>query len=251
MKDMVTAFHQVTVYNISRFFSGIDPLTNKPRVFAGNADKVTQLHLTGHAMGIITFESGKLVAIFHDNRMLSGHKGASLMKDLYGGSVIGTLGLTREQLGQQFTGFASDGHYIELNCPGHLAVQQPRSVTGRELPINSPKVKAMRDWLLTTWDKAHQIELFTNDAMVNWPRGSGPSARNSLSSILWYKDIAKIISDIVARFGYGEAYEALKEMAENNGVKFYELQRLCDTIFAQSERKVYVSLLEFGSYGYT
>jgi hypothetical protein len=47
-----------------------------------------------------------------------------------------------------------------------------------------------------------------------------------------YKDIAKIISAIVARFGYGNAYEALKELAENSGVKFYELQRFCDTRFA-------------------
>jgi hypothetical protein len=60
---------------------------------------------------------------------------------------------------------------------------------------------------------------------------------------LWYKDIAKISSAIVARFGYGKAYEALKEMAKNNGVKFCELQRFCDTIFAQSQRKVYVSFM--------
>jgi hypothetical protein len=50
---------------------------------------------------------------------------------------------------------------------------------------------------------------------------------------------------IVARFGYGKAYETLKEMAENNGYKFYELQRFCDTIFAQSERKVYVSFMRY------
>jgi hypothetical protein len=39
--------------------------------------------------------------------MLSGHKGASRMKDFYEGPLIGTFGLTREQLRQQFTGFAS------------------------------------------------------------------------------------------------------------------------------------------------
>jgi hypothetical protein len=44
------------------------------------------------------------------------------MKDFYEGSLIGTLGLTREQLGQQFTGFAFNGPYIKLNCPGHLVV---------------------------------------------------------------------------------------------------------------------------------
>jgi hypothetical protein len=72
-----------------------------------------------------------------------------------------------------------------------------------------------------TWDKAHQIELVIKDARINRPRGSGPSAITSLPYILWYKDIAKVISAIVARFGYGKAYEALKEMAGNNGVKFY------------------------------
>jgi hypothetical protein len=74
-------------------------------------------------MGIVTFESGTSVSIFHDYRMLSGHKGAYLMKDFYEGSLIGTLGLTREQLGQQLTGLASYGKYIKLNCPGHLNVQ--------------------------------------------------------------------------------------------------------------------------------
>jgi hypothetical protein len=138
MKDIITAFHQVIVENISYFLSGIDPVTSQPRVFAGNAGKVAQLHRTGPAMGIVTFESGKLVSIFCDYRMLSGHEEASLMKDFYEGSWTRTLGLTREQLGQQFTGFASDGQYIKLNCPGHLAVQPLQSVTGRESPIDSP-----------------------------------------------------------------------------------------------------------------
>jgi hypothetical protein len=71
---------------------------------------------------MLTFESGKLVSIFHDYRMLSGHKGASLMKDCYEGSLIGALGLTREHLGKQFTGYVSDDQYIKLNCPSHLVV---------------------------------------------------------------------------------------------------------------------------------
>jgi hypothetical protein len=95
----------------------------------------------------------------------------------------------------------------------------------------------MHDWLLMTWDKAHQIELaiFRMPGLIGrGPRGSGPSAINSLPSNFLYQDIAKIISAIVARFGYGNAYEAFKELAENNGVNFYELQRFCDTRFAQS-----------------
>jgi hypothetical protein len=82
--------------------------------------------------------------------MLSGHKGAPLIKDSYVGSLIGTLGLTREHLGQQFTGFAFDGQYIKLNCPGHLVVQQLRSVTGRKFPKKWPQVNAMTEWLLMT-----------------------------------------------------------------------------------------------------
>jgi hypothetical protein len=81
--NTVTAFHEVTVDNISRFLSGIDPVTNQPRVFAGNVSKLTQPGRTGQAMGIVTFESEKLVSILHNYRMLSGHKGASLMKDFY------------------------------------------------------------------------------------------------------------------------------------------------------------------------
>jgi hypothetical protein len=61
------------------------------------------------------------------------------MKDLYEGSLIGTAGLTRERLGQQFTGFSSNGEYIKFKCMGHLAVQQLQSVTGRESPANSPE----------------------------------------------------------------------------------------------------------------
>jgi hypothetical protein len=161
-------------------------VTNQARVFAGNADKVPQPHRTGHAMGIVTLESGKLLSILYDYRMLSGHKGASLMKDCYEGSSIGTLYLAREQLGQQFTRFASNGEYIELNCPGHLAVQQLRSVTGREFPVSSPIVKGMKEWLLMTLGRAHHIELVINDARVNRQGGSGPGARNSLPSIFWY-----------------------------------------------------------------
>jgi hypothetical protein len=104
MKDMVSAFHQGTTNNISHFLSGFDPPTNQPRVFAGNANKITQLHRTGQAMGIVTFEFGKLVSIFQDYHMLRGHKGASFIKGFYVGSLIGTLCLTREQLGQQFSG---------------------------------------------------------------------------------------------------------------------------------------------------
>jgi hypothetical protein len=151
------------------------------------------------------------------------------MNDCYEGSLIGALGLTREHLGKQFTGYVFYGQYIKLNCPSHLAVQNLQSVTGREFPINSSEVKAMREWLFLTWDKAHQIELVIKDARVNRPSGNGPGARNSLPSLFWYKDIAKIISAIVTRFGYGKAYEAFREMAENNGIKFYELQRFCDT----------------------
>jgi hypothetical protein len=55
MKDMVTTFHNVTVDNISRFLSGIDLVTNQPRFFADNVNKVTQLHRTGQAMEILTF----------------------------------------------------------------------------------------------------------------------------------------------------------------------------------------------------
>jgi hypothetical protein len=68
--------------------------------------------------------------------------------------------------------------------------------------------------------------LVINDAMLNWPRGIGQSATVvSLPSIFCYKNIAEIMFTIVARFGYGKAYEALKELAENNGVKLHELQR--------------------------
>jgi hypothetical protein len=55
MKDMVTAFYQVTVDSNLRFLSGIDPVTNEPRVFACNVEKVTQLHRTEQAMGTINF----------------------------------------------------------------------------------------------------------------------------------------------------------------------------------------------------
>jgi hypothetical protein len=80
-----------------------------------------------------------------------------------------------------------------------------------------------------TWDKAHQIELAINDVKVNRPRGSGPNARKRLPSILWYKDIAKIVCAIVTRFGYGKAYGALKDLPENNGVSSFTSYGFCGT----------------------
>ena len=42
---------------------------------------------------------------------------------------------------------------------------------------------------------------------------------------------------------YGKAYEALRDQAQEDEIKWVELQRFCDTRFAQSELKVYQSFL--------
>jgi hypothetical protein len=91
----------------------------------------------------------------------------------------------------------------------------------------------MKEWLLTEWDMALQIELVVNDAMVYRPWGSGPGARNSSSFILWYKVITIVFLPSLP----ASAMEKLTK-PESHGVKFYELQRFCDTIFTQPKQKV-------------
>jgi hypothetical protein len=92
----------------------------------------------------------------------------------------------------------------------------------------------MEEWLLMTWDKAHHIELVINGVMVNRLGGSGHDAKNSLPFILFTKASPKLfLPSLSVRLW--KSLRSLKEMAESNGVTFHELQRFCDTRFAQSE----------------
>jgi hypothetical protein len=64
ISKLVPCMYAVTVERIKRYLHRTDPLTGKKQVFAVNADKATELHRTGQAIGAITFEDGVLKAIF-------------------------------------------------------------------------------------------------------------------------------------------------------------------------------------------
>jgi hypothetical protein len=245
MRDMVKSYHATTITNIKDFLHEIDPVTKQARVFAGNADKVTELHRTGQAMGVLFFEEGKIKSAFHDYRLLNGHTGKCLMDDFYEGSLMGTLGFRREQLRQQFTSFAVDGQYILLNCSEHLAKHQLR-VDGDGDEATQEDIEKTKQWLLVNWDKAHQMELAIKDTRVDRVGISidGDGVCGGLPSVSWYQPMAKDISAIISRFNYGKSYEAMLSMASDLGIKFYQLQRFCETRFAQSEQKVYASFMK-------
>jgi hypothetical protein len=74
-------------------------------------------------------------------------------------------------------------------------------------------------------------------------RSDKPGCNFELLSVSWYGPIPKIISEVYNKLNYGRAYEALMEMSQKQGRFMYQLQRFCDTRFAQSERKVYVNFI--------
>jgi hypothetical protein len=83
-------------------------------VFAVNADKATELHRTGQAIGAVTFEDGVLKAVFYDYVVAKAHGGKDLVHDVLNHSLLKTLGFTLEELKQQFTCFAADGQYFAV-----------------------------------------------------------------------------------------------------------------------------------------
>ena len=213
---------------------GIDPATGKPRLIALQADKVTELHRTGQAVGLIVMEEGELKSSFFDYRHVKGHTGKDLARDLVDGSLRETLKLSTAEIRQQLVTGAFDGQYFALNVPAWISAHILRpSITAGLPATDNPEVEKLTKWLACAWDYGHRAELACGSV-----RDDRPGVGVELDSVSWYMDILKDIGKILACFSYGKGYEAILEFAELSGNRLYRMNRYQDTRWAQAERKV-------------
>jgi hypothetical protein len=138
--DFVPCLHKVAMERIATYLHRIDPATRRHQVFAINADKATELHRTGQAIGAITLVEGELKPIFYDYVLVKGHTGDSLVHDVLDISLMRDLNFTKEQLRQQFTCFAADGQYFVLNFANILARELNADEDCGRLDLDSPEV---------------------------------------------------------------------------------------------------------------
>jgi hypothetical protein len=61
-----------------------------------------------------------------------------------------------------------------------------------------------------------------------------------LMDVPWYAHTSNNISAVYVCCNYGKHYEELLETTEHLGRSWYAMVKLCETIFAQSEMKVYI-----------
>ena len=159
MACMVKSMYELTISRTSKFIKATDPATGKPRTFAATADKVTEQHRTGQAIGIMFFDQGEVKAAFVDYILAKDGTGGGLAHDLIHKCMFETLKLDREELRQQFVGFAADGQYFGNNVAEEIAMHLLSS-QDREDPH---EVNVIMRWLLCTWDAAHRLELTISD----------------------------------------------------------------------------------------
>ena len=57
----------------------------------------------------------------------------------------------------------------------------------------------------------------------------------------WYDQTPKDMSTMYACCNYGKQYEELLQTTEHLGRRWYAMVKFCETIFAQSELKVYIN----------
>jgi hypothetical protein len=235
--ELVPCIFKCTIERIKAYLHKTDPVTKRHQVFSLNADKVTELHRTGQAIGVITFEEGELKALFVDYRHVLGHTGEEITEDIFEGALMQHLGFTREELRQQLSSFAADGQYFCLGCPEHLA-RLMLNVSGNLSAEDTSAVVRMVEWLLCTWDPAHRMELSLKSV-----REDKEGVDEELNSVSWYPPIPRDISQVYSNISYGKGYEMILQIAEDMGRRLYSMERFCDTRFAQSEQKVYANFL--------
>lgn len=219
---------------IATYVQGIDPCTGRPRLFAMNADKVTEMHRTGQAIGIVSFYKGELHSMFFDYRHVLGHTGSELAADLIS-ALTDSLGLSPQQIRCQLTTAAFDGQYFCLNVPSWIAAHVLKLADSTDtLPsLSSPAVDKYVKWLICSWDGAHRGELVLSDV-----RDDKPGIDEELNSVEWYRHVLKIISCILASSSYGKGYEELLAIALGMERRLYALNKFQDTRFAASELRV-------------
>ena len=80
---------------IREHIHAIDTVTGRKRLFAFAADKVTELHMTGDAIGLLIMtEEGEVKPIFIDYLLVTQHTGYALMREIYEKTFVKKLGLT-------------------------------------------------------------------------------------------------------------------------------------------------------------
>ena len=237
VSGMVEAMYEVTMQRFRYWLHEIDPITGKPRVFAAAADKVTEQGRTGQVVGILAFDEGEIKAAFIDYTLARDGSGKGLASDVLELTLKQALGFaSANDLVQHFVGFAADGQYIQNNFGREMAEWILRE---RGLSIDQESIDLLVQWILCTWDGAHRLELGINDV-----RKDKDGVGEQLNEVEWYKHVSGVISDIYSRYNYGQGYEELLDIANEEDVKLYALKKFCDTRFAQAEHKVYSNFLK-------
>jgi hypothetical protein len=158
MANMVKSMHQVVIDGINNYLKSTHrATTRKAQVFAATADKVTEQHRTGQAVGVLLFDQGE--SAFVDYILAKDGTCKGLADELIKGCLLGTLRLTRKELAQQLVGFAADGQYFANNLAEEIAKHLLLEADQNDLEV----VKRMMEWLLCTWDAAHRLELTIGD----------------------------------------------------------------------------------------
>ena len=202
ISDLVPCMYRVCMNRIRAYLDTPDVTTSKSRVFAVTADKVTEQHRTGQAVGLLLFDEGEVKAVFADYLLSLDNSGLGMGEQLSKGCVFGTLGLTPNKALQQFVGFAADGQYFNNNVVEHMV---------QSFKKQDVDVQDMVEWIMPSWDPAHRLELVIGDA-----RKDAEGVGVALPTIGWYSLISVAISDIYTKFAYGKGYEELRKIAEEN-----------------------------------
>jgi hypothetical protein len=176
-------------------------------------------------------EEGEIMPLFLDYLLVTQH---TLMKEIYEKTFFKKLGLTPQEIRQQYTRAAFDGQYFSLNAPEVLAKMTVERAKGTT--ATAREKAGLLEWLLCTWDPAHRLELVTNDIRVD---RNGVDVE--LMSVPWYAQTPKDVFAMYACCSYGKQYEELLQIAEHLGRKWYAMVKFCETRFSQSELKLYVN----------
>ena len=122
IRGFVDSMEVVMDKRIRDHMHGVDRVTGRKRLFAIAADKVTALHRTGDAVGmLIMTDEGELKTMFLDYLLVTQHTGDALMREIYEQTLIKKLELTPKEIRNQCTGAAFDGQHFSLNALNVLA----------------------------------------------------------------------------------------------------------------------------------
>ncbi len=82
----------------------------------------------------------------------------------------------------------------------------------KEFAATTRETQDLLEWLLSTWDPAHRLELVTNDVRVD-----RHGVDVEMMFVPWYANIPKDISAMYECCSYGKQYEELMQTSEHLG----------------------------------